>query len=145
MVCQFALQFFRCPRCAKTFFFDNRWYFLSENCLHCGLPKWQEADYASPSPDAYQNLSIHEMASDVSVSSRERDSKFLLLVLRDDPGAIHLTLDSEGWADVGNLITRANRYGFKLTSESLVEAAASSPGRGFEWDQPGHRIRAARS
>ena len=69
---------------------------------------------------------------------------FSLLVLRDDPGAIHLGLDSDGWADVQNLLTRANRYGFKLTREDLTDILMVSEEHSFEWDQPGDRIRVRR-
>lgn len=82
------------------------------------------------------------MATAAGISARERNSRFLLLVLRDDPGAIHLTLDSDGWADMRNLLTRANRYGFKLTLGGIADALAVSPTSQFEWDQPGNRIRA---
>lgn len=123
------------------------WNPWRENCVHCGLPKWKEADYVNPDSEqiAFRSLSIAEMAATAAISARERNSKFLLLVLRDDPGAIHLTLDSEGWADVNNLLTRANRYGFKLTREDLAEVIAASENNHFEWDQPGNRIRAVRN
>ena len=112
-------------------------------CLHCGLPKWKEADYVNPDAgrDSIRSLSIREMAAAPEVPARERDSRFLLLVLRDDPGAIHLSLDPEGWADVNNLLTRANRYGFKLTREDLADVLTASEDHRFEWDQPGDRIR----
>jgi putative RNA 2'-phosphotransferase len=63
------------------------------------------------------------------------------LVLRDDSGGIHLTLDSDGWADVQNLLTRANRYGFKLTREDLSAVMLDPEEHRFEWDQSGDRIR----
>ncbi|MEY3895018.1 MAG: 2-phosphotransferase, partial [Verrucomicrobiota bacterium] len=68
-----------------------------------------------------------------------------LLILRDDPGAIHLTLDSEGWANVNNLLTRANRYGFKLTREDLADVLMASENQSFEWDQRGDCIRWGKS
>jgi len=136
-------QEFKCPRCGKTFFYNRTWIPSLKNCVHCGLPKWEEADYVNPPPKRYTNRSpsISEMAADVSNSARERDSRFLLLVLRDDPGAIHLRLDSEGWADINNLLTRANRYGFKLTRENLGELLTASEASSFEWDEEGDRIR----
>lgn len=120
------------------------WNPWRENCVHCGLPKWEEADYVNPDSEqvTFRSLSIAEMAATAAIPAVERNSRFLLLILRDDPGAIHLTLDSEGWADVNNLLTRANRYGFKLTREDLVEVIAVSENHHFEWDQPGNRIRA---
>ena len=93
---------------------------------------------------AYRTLSISEMAANQAIPARERASKFLLLILRDDPGAIHLTLDSDGWADVQNLLTRANRYGFKLTREDLAALMNDPEEHRFEWNPPGDRIRVAR-
>ena len=81
------------------------------------------------------------MATFPASSTQERHSKFLILVLRDDPGAIHLTLDSDGWADINNLLTRANRYGFELTRENLADVLSLSESHHFEWDVPAERIR----
>lgn len=141
--CSTALQHYKCPRCRKQFFYDGIWNPWRKNCVHCGLPKWEEADYIDPPSKRYtnQNPSISELTADVSNSARERDSRFLILVLRDDPGAIHLSLDSQGWADVNNLLTRANRYGFKLTREDLAEVLTVPENQSFEWDQPADRIR----
>ena len=94
---------------------------------------------------AFRALSIAEMAAASAIPARERNSRFLLLILRDDPGAIHLSIDSEGWADVNNLLTRANRYGFKLTREDLADVLTLSENLRFEWDQPCNRIRAVRN
>ena len=38
-------------------------------------------------------------------------SKFLSFVLRHEPQAIGITLDSEGWADISALIDGANKSG----------------------------------
>ena len=90
---------------------------------------------------SHRTLSIAEMATDSAISARERNSRFLILILRDDPGAIHLSLDSEGWADVNNLLTRANRYGFKLAREDLFDLLAGSEDHRFVSNQSGDRIR----
>ncbi|MEO5714164.1 MAG: hypothetical protein ABIT37_11810 [Luteolibacter sp.] len=66
------------------------------------------------------------------------------MVLRDDPGAIHLTLDSDGWDDVGNLLARANRYGFKLTREVITNLMVTKENPPIEWDHASDRIRACR-
>lgn len=148
IICLFAMRWYKCPRCGKTFFQDGIWWQPWVTfCLHCGLPKWKEADYVNPDSErlAYRTRSIVGMAADSAISALERNSRFLTLVLCDDPGAIHLTLDSEGWADVTNLLTRANRYGFKLTRKDLADLPAVSEGHRFEWDQPGDRIRWGKS
>lgn len=72
-----------------------------------------------------------------------RLKSFLTLVIRDDPYAIGLKLDSEGWADVEHLLARAKRYGIKLTREDL-ENAVGMENSLFEWDQASTRIRACR-
>jgi len=141
------LQHYKCPRCGKSFFYDGVWLAWTKNCLHCHLPKWEEAGYVNPDSekDYIRTLSIAEMATDATISAMKRNSRFLILILRDDPGAIHLSLDSDGWADVNNLLTRANRYGFKLTREDLADVLSLSGNPGFEWDQPGSRIRFVRN
>lgn len=144
IICLFAMQWYKCPRCGKSFFHDGIWWQpWVTTCLHCGLPKWEEADNVNPDSEqiTFRTLPIAEMATAPTISARERNSKFLLLVLRDDPGAIHLSLDSEGWADVNNLLTRADRYGFKLTRDDLADIRDASENHRFEWDQPGGRIR----
>jgi hypothetical protein len=139
------LQLFKCPRCHENFFFKVTWEPWSGYCRHCGLPKWKEADHVDPHPERNDNRtpSIREMATDASVSELERHSKFLLLVLRDDPGAIHLKLDENGWADVRELLNRANRYGFKLTAENLNDCVTTSSVQRFEWNETRNRIRAS--
>lgn len=143
LIAMTLFQEFKCPRCRKPFFYNRMWIPSLTNCVHCGLPKWEEADYVNPPPKRYtdRNPSISKMAATDSSSARERNSRFLLLVLRDDPGAIHLSQDSEGWAYVNNLLTRASRYGFKLTREDLAEVLTTSENPSFEWDQPGDRVR----
>jgi hypothetical protein len=147
MICLFAMQWYKCPKCGETFFHNGIWWQpWVTSCLHCGLPKWKEADYVKPDSGrlAYRTSSIAEMAADSAIPTLERNSIFLTLVLRDDPGAIHLILDSDGWADLQNLLTRANRYGFKLTREDLADILTVSGEHSFEWDQPGDRIRVRR-
>jgi hypothetical protein len=141
--CSNALQHYKCGRCRKSFFYDGMWFPWRNNCAHCNLPKWEDADYVNPDsePVADRALSISEMAADQAIPASERISKFFLLVLRDDTGGIHLTLDSDGWADVQNLLTRANRYGFKLTREDLSAVMLDPEEHRFEWDQSGDRIR----
>jgi predicted RNA-binding Zn-ribbon protein involved in translation (DUF1610 family) len=39
------MAYFRCPRCGKLFF-RKGWMrnSFAQSCMHCGLPKWAEAD-----------------------------------------------------------------------------------------------------
>jgi len=139
------LQFFKCPRCRENFFYKGTWEPWVARCRHCGLPKWKDADHVDPDFEqtAFRAPSIREMAVDASISDLERNTKFLLLVLRDDPGAIHLKVDANGWADVRDLLTRSNRYGFKLTPGMIDDVLAASSVRYLEWDKSGNRIRAS--
>jgi len=76
---------------------------------------------------------------------RVRLAKFLTLVLRDDPKAIGLCLDADGWAEVDDLLKRANRNGLKLTRENLDDVRTVSENHRFERDQSGDRIRWSKS
>jgi putative RNA 2'-phosphotransferase len=69
-------------------------------------------------------------------------SKFLSLVLRHKPGKLGLTLDGQGWADIGELIDKAMAHGVALTRELVAEIVASSDKERFAIDATGERIRA---
>lgn len=69
-------------------------------------------------------------------------SKFLSLVLRHRPEEIGLTLDREGWADIGELIERAGGGGVTLTRELIAKIVATSDKQRFALDAEGQRIRA---
>jgi hypothetical protein len=142
-VSMIAVRYFKCPRCKKRFFKDDTWHLGAKSCVHCGLPKWEGADFVGSVFESplYQDPPIAEMASDTGAG---RNLRFLTLVLRDDPGAIHLTLDPDGWADVTNLLTRTNRYGFKLGGKDLVTLAEGDGEPGFELDSSAGRIRLRR-
>jgi putative RNA 2'-phosphotransferase len=70
-------------------------------------------------------------------------SKFLSLVLRHKPEAIGLTLDANGWADVEELITRANQQGKQLTRPLLEKIVATNDKKRFAFSEDGTRIRAS--
>ncbi|PMY60825.1 MULTISPECIES: RNA 2'-phosphotransferase [Pseudomonas] len=69
-------------------------------------------------------------------------SKFLSYVLRHEPQAIGLLLDSEGWAEVEALIGGAAREGHQLTPELIAEVVASNDKKRFALSEDGQRIRA---
>ncbi len=71
-----------------------------------------------------------------------RTSKFLSFVLRHKPEAIGLTLDANGWADVEELIRRANETGEPLTRELLERVVADNDKQRFILSEDGTRIRA---
>ena len=61
-------------------------------------------------------------------------SKFLSLVLRHQPETIAITLDQNGWADVKDLIEKANNYGIKLDRETLNHIVATNPKKRFAFN-----------
>lgn len=69
-------------------------------------------------------------------------SKFLSLILRHQPEIIGLTLDANGWADLQELIDKANAHG-KTLDEALIRAVvARNDKQRFALDETGRRIRA---
>ena len=61
----------------------------------------------------------------------DETSKFLSFVLRHEPQAIGLTLDSEGWADIEALISGAARNGRTLDRALIETGVASSDKKRF--------------
>lgn len=74
--------------------------------------------------------------------SLESKSKFLSLVLRHKPEEIGLTLESEGWAWVEDIIRLSAAKGLVLTTELIHEIVETSDKQRFTMDPTGKRIRA---
>jgi putative RNA 2'-phosphotransferase len=70
-------------------------------------------------------------------------SKFLSLVLRHSPQTIGLTLDAQGWADIAELIDKADQAGQKLDTDLLMRLVRDSDKQRFTLSPDGSRIRAA--
>src|ERR1700736_4176779 len=70
-------------------------------------------------------------------------SKFLSFVLRHKPDAIGLTLNSQGWASVDELIVKANAAGTRLSREDLLQIVETSDKKRFSLSTDGQHIRAA--
>ena len=66
-------------------------------------------------------------------------SKFLSFVLRHKPEAIGLTLDKEGWAEVSEIIAKAD---IAITQAQIEEAVATSDKQRFALSDDMRRIRA---
>ncbi|SHM58356.1 RNA 2'-phosphotransferase [Phytopseudomonas punonensis] len=75
--------------------------------------------------------------------SRDEISKFLSYVLRHEPQAIGLQLDSEGWTDIDALIAGAARSGRSLDIETIKEVVTSSDKKRFSLSTDDRLIRAA--
>ncbi len=66
-------------------------------------------------------------------------SKFLSLVLRHNPQEIGLALDAGGWAEIEQIIARAN---FPVTSDQIDKVVRDSDKQRFSLSPDGKRIRA---
>jgi putative RNA 2'-phosphotransferase len=71
-----------------------------------------------------------------------RISKFLSLHLRHQPDDLGLTLEPGGWVPVAELLAGAERKGFPITPEELVEVVRASDKQRFAFDPTGAKIRA---
>jgi putative RNA 2'-phosphotransferase len=70
-------------------------------------------------------------------------SKFLSFVLRHRPDSIGISLDSQGWVLVDDLIAKSQAAGTPLTREGLLHVVKTSDKRRFSLSTDGQRIRAA--
>ncbi len=70
-------------------------------------------------------------------------SKFLSLVLRHKPEEIGITLDPDGWTDVGELLEAMRRHGRGISRETLDEVVATNDKKRFALSPDGLRIRAS--
>ncbi|GMU81159.1 MAG: putative RNA 2'-phosphotransferase [Planctomycetota bacterium] len=71
-----------------------------------------------------------------------RVSKFLSLILRHEPDRIGLALDSNGWADIEELIQRADEHGVRINRELLDQVVAENDKQRFAISGDGLLIRA---
>lgn len=69
-------------------------------------------------------------------------SKFLSLVLRHKPETIQLELDEHGWAQVDELLRRAQAHGIPLTPDTLHTLVETNDKRRFVFSADQQRIRA---
>jgi len=69
-------------------------------------------------------------------------SKFLSFVLRHEPGAIGVELDSEGWLSIAALIEGAGRSGRQLDRALIEAVVAGNDKKRFALSEDGQRIRA---
>jgi putative RNA 2'-phosphotransferase len=66
--------------------------------------------------------------------NKKRISKFLSLILRHNPDKIGLTLDENGWADVNELITKANKRNIKFSKETLEDIVETNDKKRFAFN-----------
>jgi len=72
-----------------------------------------------------------------------RISKLLSLVLRHQPDQIGLTLDSEGWAKVPELIEKINQQGIRLDFATLQQIVDTNDKKRFTFNDDKTCIRAS--
>jgi putative RNA 2'-phosphotransferase len=70
-------------------------------------------------------------------------SKFLSLILRHAPEKIGLALDTQGWADIGQLLAQAASHGRRLSREQLDDVVARDSKTRYAISDDGMRIRAS--
>jgi putative RNA 2'-phosphotransferase len=69
-------------------------------------------------------------------------SKFLSLILRHHPEQIGLQLDENGWAEVKELMEKANKNSFRFDLEELKEVVEHNDKQRFVFSPDGRKIRA---
>lgn len=72
-----------------------------------------------------------------------RISKFLSLVLRHQPEMIGIQLDANGWANVNELLEKANKYGVKIDREILNHIVETNSKKRFAFNNTLDKIRAS--
>lgn len=70
-------------------------------------------------------------------------SKFLSYVLRHRPDSIGITLDENGWVDIGELLAAAQRHGKNVSRTQLERVVATNDKKRFALSDDGRRIRAS--
>ena len=79
----------------------------------------------------------------MSPDQTTRASKFLSLVLRHEPAAAHVTLDTAGWTEVAALLEGCAMAGHPLTRADLEYIVTTNAKKRFEFSPDGLRIRAS--
>jgi len=88
-------------------------------------------------------MSFQQLKKIRSMSKQHTEvGKFLSYVLRHEPHAIGLALDSQGWAEIDALIAGAKQAGRALDVELIRDVVGSSDKKRFALSDDGRRIRA---
>lgn len=70
-------------------------------------------------------------------------SKFLSLILRHSPGTIGLTLDTNGWANVEELLWKSGKHNRSFSKSDLEELVITNDKQRFAFNEDKTRIRAS--
>lgn len=76
-------------------------------------------------------------------SDLDNISKFLSFILRHQPEAVGLRLDSEGWVGIEELVARANEHGKPLNRALIEQVVKTNEKKRFTISEDGLMIRAA--
>ena len=71
-----------------------------------------------------------------------KTGKFISLVLRHAPERIGITLDENGWADIGLLIAALNKHGHRMDMVRLDEIVSTNNKQRYSYSADKTRIRA---
>lgn len=86
----------------------------------------------------------HGIIQRINMSKQlDKISKFLSYILRHQPEAIGVTLDSDGWVNIDSLIMQANQHGEPLTRELIEQVVKTSDKKRFTISDDELKIRAA--
>jgi putative RNA 2'-phosphotransferase len=72
-------------------------------------------------------------------------SKFLSLVLRHQPETIGLTLDTNGWTDLDELVECARSHGKHLTTGDILRVTANNDKKRFTLSEDSRPFRPGRT
>lgn len=68
--------------------------------------------------------------------------KYLTFILKHHPEKIGLKLDAEGWANVDELVTKANSNGKTISPQQVQDVVALDEKKMFDLSEDGLRVRA---
>jgi len=92
-----------------------------------------------PEQDGVETCPSRDYSKPTAPQAVSRASKFLSLILRHRPEVIGIKLDSEGWADIDEIVRLSNG---KLTRPLIDQAVADNSKQRFGISENGKRIRA---
>ena len=79
----------------------------------------------------------------ISDNQLKNISKFLSFILRHQPEKIGIQLDANGWAEVNELIEKANKSGIQFNRETLNHIVATNSKKRFAFNDNLDKIRAS--
>lgn len=78
----------------------------------------------------------------MDTKQKTQASKFIALVLRHDPGAAGLRLDTQGWADIEHLLNGMSKKGYRISHNDLFDIVELDGKGRYSISEDQRRIRA---